>query len=150
MENGPNGFSSTVFLKTKIRSEASFPLNDRARLEERAEHRSVLSPPFHLWPLPLQRPPDDTQNVSCGSLTYAGLLKGDGGGSFAQGVDRGHVDFVGGGGEDLREADVTAVLVVRILLHLQRALVVSVDTSKGRHHNTELQIHRSIYVVVID
>lgn len=64
-------------------------------------------------------------------LTYAGLLKGDGGGGSAQGVDRGHVDFVGGGGEDLGEPDVTAVLVVRILLHLQRALVVSVDVSTG-------------------
>lgn len=64
-------------------------------------------------------------------LTYAGLLEGDGGGSSAQGVDRGHVDLVGGGGEDLGETDVTAVLVVGILLHLQRALVVSVDVSTG-------------------
>lgn len=64
-------------------------------------------------------------------FTYAGLLKGQGGGSFAQGVDCGHVDFVGVGGEDLREADVTAVLVVGILLHLQRVLVVSVDESEG-------------------
>lgn len=64
-------------------------------------------------------------------LTYAGLLEGDGGGGSAQGVDRRHVDFVGGGGEDLGETDVAAVLVVRILLHLQRALVVSVDVSTG-------------------
>lgn len=69
--------------------------------------------------------------VRARGLTYTGLLKGDGGGSFAQGVDCGHVDFVGGGGEDLGETDVTAVLVVWILLHVQRVLVVSVDVSKG-------------------
>lgn len=64
-------------------------------------------------------------------FTNTGLLEGERGGSFAQGVDCGHVDSVGDGGEDLREADVTAVLVVGILLHLQRALVVSVDEPEG-------------------
>lgn len=66
---------------------------------------------------------------SCGwtdaSLTYTGLLKGNGGGGFAQGVDCSHNDLVGRGGEDLRKMDTTAVLMVRVFLHLQRVLVMS-------------------------
>lgn len=42
-----------------------------------------------------------------------------------QGIDGRHVDLVGEGGEDLGEEDAAAVLVVRILGHLQRLLVVS-------------------------
>lgn len=42
-----------------------------------------------------------------------------------QGVDGGHVDFVGEGGEDLGKQNAAAVLVVGILCHLQRLLVVS-------------------------
>lgn len=52
-------------------------------------------------------------------LTYTGLLKRNGGRGFPQCVDRCHVDFVGEAGEDLRETHATAVLVVRIFLHLQ-------------------------------
>lgn len=62
------------------------------------------------------------------SLTYSGLLEGHGGGSSAQGVGCSHVNLVGSRGEDLRETDVAAVLVVWILLHLQWALVVSAGT----------------------
>lgn len=62
------------------------------------------------------------------SLTYSGLLEGHGGGGSAQGVGCSHVNLVRGRGEDLRETDVAAVLVVRIFLHLQWALVVSAGT----------------------
>lgn len=58
-------------------------------------------------------------------LTYTGLFKGDGGGGFPQGIDRCHVNFVGEAGEDLWEAHATAILVVRVFLHLQRALIMS-------------------------
>lgn len=44
-------------------------------------------------------------------LTYAGLLKGNGGKGFPQGIDCCYVDFVGEAGEDLRKPYVTAVLV---------------------------------------
>lgn len=42
-----------------------------------------------------------------------------------QGVDGGHVHFVGEGGEDLGKENAAAVLVVGIFRHLQRLLVVS-------------------------
>ncbi len=52
-------------------------------------------------------------------LTYTGLFKGNPGGSFPQSVDCCHVHFVGEAGEDLRKMDTTAILVVRVFLHLQ-------------------------------
>lgn len=59
------------------------------------------------------------------SLTYSGLFKQNGGVGRPQGVDGGHVNFVGEGGEDLGKENAAAVLVVGIFGHLQRLLVVS-------------------------
>lgn len=71
-------------------------------------------------------------------LTYTGLFKGNGGGGFPQGIDCGHVNFVGDGGEDLRKTDTTAILVVRIFLHLQRVLVMSGEERESKRQS-ELQ-----------
>lgn len=64
------------------------------------------------------------------SLTYTGLLEGDGGGGFPQGIHCRHVNFVGEAGEDLGEAHTTAILVVGIFLHLQWTLIVSGEENK--------------------
>lgn len=52
-------------------------------------------------------------------LTYTGLFKGNGTGGFPQSIYCCHVDFVGEAGEDLRKTYTTAILVVRVFLHLQ-------------------------------
>lgn len=65
------------------------------------------------------------------SRTYSGLLEGDGGRGFPQGVDRRHVDFVREAGEDLGEPHVAAVLVHGVFLHLQRTLVMSAEKGEG-------------------
>lgn len=63
-------------------------------------------------------------------LTYTGLLEGNGGGGFPQGVDCRHINFVREAGEDFRKMYTTAILVVRVFLHLQWTLVMSGEEDK--------------------
>lgn len=64
-------------------------------------------------------------------LTYGGLLEEYIVVGCSQSIDGRHVDLVREGREDLGEENTTAVLVVRILGHLQRLLVVSGGKKEG-------------------
>lgn len=67
----------------------------------------------------------------------------------SQGVDGGHVDFVGEGGEDLGKEDAAAVLVVGIFRHLQRLLVVSGNQRESEPQRRVTEGRNRIYVKIL-